>query len=509
MPFSHHEFLRLFDQQSGIKAYILSVLRDANTPVTIDSISKHSKLTRKTIINYVNILQKDVVQHSENKLRLNLTGSGELIVEPQHAQLINDIIWRILADTETYHLGSNILFEKRKRPVALSQHARMSEATLWRKLRMIRKHVTSYQLGIEKRSHRLIGDEIQIRAFMSIQFWNIFRGSKWPFITVPLHECASIVDFLEQFFAVKLNYFARKKTEYAIGTWLHRTRLGYRADMNDTLKQNINNYLFERFVQHYTQFCDQLTTAFPVDTVEIAYLFLSSLAEDYFYQDVHFLEEWLNIHDRQQTQLGASITVVLAHSEQLITNFVERFWSNPHVRAYLASTHLFCQLYKGFCRSSNDDIFWEQRQFNLSNLKKEIAEFIQLLSKQTGFSLFEQQQFLTYRYMSIFSLSHHRTYFEQSIRIWIITDLPKFEQYRLIEGLLDVFNKHFHLVILTDQAVDDYEIDIVISTVSEFPQHGLPKHVRCFTFVKELTFGDYLLLGNAFYSIVKERRSQS
>lgn len=501
--FNNYEFFQFFDRETQSKLYLLSMMRDANQPLSIDFFCQELGISRKTMNKYLYRLERDVERFSDGKLILSSVGGQNYCLIPKNIQWIDDVLWNTLSSTDTYQIWNNIIFETDKKIAYLSQSAYVSESTIWRKLQTLQDFLKKYDIQISKRSHRLIGEESQIRGFLTVHFWNVFRGRKWPFVIQPRKYCLPFIDFLESFFDIQLNQLLRLRLEYLIAVWLMRQRLGYQIRLTSVQRESLDNPIFEHFYKNY-----KLTfSKDSAETDEIGYLFLAVLSEDFFYQNTQFLTEWIAVQDEKQTELYQSICDFLLESDRLITNFHERFWINPMVKGYIWSTHLSCQLYKKFYRSSNGDFFWNQQQFELLNLKKEVIKFIQLAYKRTENPIFLEQEFLTYRYMSVFSLSDLRTYFELPINILITTDLPKFEETRLIERIQTVFEKHFRMNFIFDDIISNQPIDLVISTVSFYLENIAQHYQRCLFFSEEFTLEDYLVLGNELTKILEERRS--
>lgn len=501
--FKNYEFFQFFDRETQSELYLLSILRDANQPLSLDFFCQELGISRKTMNKYLYHLKKDVERFSEGKLELSSVDSQNFCLIPKNIQWIDEVLWNVLSATETYQIWNDIVFETKKKIVHLSQNAYVSEATIWRKLQILREFLSNYDIYIGRRNHRLTGEESQIRGFLTVHFWNVFRGRKWPFITQSRESCSPYIKFLESFFEIHLNHLTRSRMEYIIAIWLIRQHLGHQIQLTTAQRENLDNQVFKRFSIKYK-------LSFPTDRAgieEIGYLLLAVLSEDFFYQNVQFLTEWTTAQEDRKTALNQSICDFLIESDHLITNFYDRFWVNPTVRGYVWSTHLSCQLYKNFYRSSNGDLFWNQQQFELLNLEKEIVEFIDLAYRRTKNPIFLEQKFLTYRYMSVFSLSDFRTFFELPINILIATDLPKFEEGRLIEKIRTLFEKHFQMNFFCDNAVGNQSVDLVISTVSFYLEDIAYQYQRRLFFCEELTLEDSLVLGNELTKILEERRN--
>ncbi|MCA5013643.1 MULTISPECIES: helix-turn-helix domain-containing protein [unclassified Enterococcus] len=493
--------LILFDKEARTKVQLISHFDRSKQWWTMEELVEETGMTKRTIEKYLLLIQEELTVYDP-------TGESRLIYDKhfgcslhfKDSGEIESFLLFIMQNTLCYQLTYAIFFENISSAVQFAQENYTSESTIWRMIRDFREILQQYDLDIQKGSFQLIGDEYQIRKFAHSVIWNLFKGKQWPFSQVAIQRVDQILNSVEAFFKVELSTLKRQSMAYFIATCLTRNQNGHSVKWSVEVKENTeNNELFQEFSECLKEHFEESVWS----TAEAAFMFSAVLTVDDCYRDPEIEKRIYDFHEINNTALYQSIVSLRKVAEEHLDNIELSEIEVKHLTPYAFSSHIFCQIFKGFEFSNTRYNYWNRIQLKYPVLISKLASLIDLLAEQTGEIVFFQKNFLIPRYLLMYAFIGRLSQFEKQIRVVLITNLPVLEEERVIVRLDETYKNDYNLEVIQESALNDTEYQLVLST-SKVPKEKIGD-VPNLIFNTELTKVDYAELDKVLWQIVKER----
>lgn len=493
--------LILFDKEARKKVQLISQFDRSKQWWTMEELVEKTGMTKRTIEKYLLLIQEELTVYDP-------TGESRLIYDKRLGCSLyfknsgeNEFfLLYIMQNTLSYRLTYEIFFENIDSAVQFAQENYTSESTIWRIIRDFREILQHYDLDIQKGSFQLTGDEYQIRKFAHSVIWNLFKGKQWPFSQVSAQRVDEIINHVEVFFKVKLSTLKRQSMAYFVATCLTRNQNGHTVSWSREVRENTeNNALFQEFFEYFKKYFEGSTWSIA----EAAFMFSAVLTVDDCYHDPEIKKRIYDFHEINNTALYQSIVSLKKVAEEYLDNIELSEIEVKHLTPYAFSSHMFCQIFKGFEFSNTRYNYWNRIQLKYPVLISKLTSLIDLLAEQTGDTVFLQKNFLIPRYLLMYAFVGRLSRFEKQIKVVLITNLPVLEEERVIVRLDETYKNDYNLEIIQESALNDTEYQLVLST-SKVPKEKIGD-VPNLIFNTELTKVDYAELDKVLWQIVKER----
>lgn len=147
----------------------------------------------------LNILENDlnVFQNDAFFLDVSKKKGAFLSIDDEHN--LKEFISFIILRSPLVQVLTAISFQKFISVTSYAHENFLSESTVRRYLKRIRDIIAPYEITITKKNYLLSGSETQIRYFLFLFFWRIYRGITWPFSFINKDQIiASTEDFLNR-----------------------------------------------------------------------------------------------------------------------------------------------------------------------------------------------------------------------------------------------------------------------------------------------------------------------
>lgn len=493
--------LMLFDKEARTKIQLISQFDRTKQWWTMEELIEETGMTKRTIEKYLLLIQEELT-------KFDPTGQSQLVYDKRlgcslhfkDSGEIESFLLYIMQNTLSYRLTYEIFFENIDSAVQFAQENYTSESTIWRIIRDFREILQHYDLDIQKGSFQLTGNEYQIRKFAHSTIWNLFKGKQWPFSQVSVHRVDEIINHVEAFFKVELSALKRQSMAYFVAICLTRNQNGHSVSLSREVRENTENNEF------FLEFFEYLQEPFEGSgwtKEEAAYMFSAALTVDDYYSNLEIERRIYQFHETNNTALYQSIVSLRKAAKEHLDNIELSEGEVKYLTAYAFSSHMFCQMFRGFEFSNTRYNYWNRIQLKYPVLINELTRLIDSLAEQTKDDIFLQKNFLIPRYILMYAFIGRLPQLEKKITIVLITNLPILEEERVIIRLGEAYKNDYNLEIKRESEIQGSEYQLVVST-SKVPQEKIGK-VPNLIFNTELTKVDYAELDKVLWKIVQER----
>lgn len=241
--------LHFLDKNDLHKLKILQLLNDSNNEQTLDSISSHFFIDKRTVQSLITYIQSDIQQmHIHSKIKIEQRENGVIFFH-----MSSDFTLQVFL---LYYFKKSVLFifcrslynSEFTTSSKFAKDNYISLSTFKNKLVELRNLLDTFDLQLNLNSnYPLIGDEKQIRHFYFYFFWTNYQTLEWPFKEISMEK---IKQYLDKNFIPFAN-FSFSDT-YKILIWLSitimRIKKGFYIDSNETYTTIKNkNIPFSKF----------------------------------------------------------------------------------------------------------------------------------------------------------------------------------------------------------------------------------------------------------------------
>lgn len=264
----------MIDESEIVELKILQLLESEARWWTIEEISLSLNLSKATIQKYLGNLKTRIDSFSNNQIKIETSTSKGIFLHRFSSFNVQVIYTQILKELVTFSIFNSFLYDERVSIIKLSSENFMSVASLRRKYKTYNAYFEPLNLSIKK--DIFSGDERQIRWFYSEFYWQIFKGTEWPFRLIPKDFMNGVVDTIQSFFNMEIIPEVKEEMMYWVTVHCIRHIKGHRVPEDPEIKNYaLNNPLFQPFI-------DILKNIFPNEAKnrddkmpgEMQYLFL-------------------------------------------------------------------------------------------------------------------------------------------------------------------------------------------------------------------------------------------
>lgn len=452
------EARQILDQETLIFLTLLILINKQKDWISIDEISKKTSYERRTIIKYLLKLQEQAEKFDSSQELIQLIKKNKVYCSfRDESQLVMFIIF-IVEQSITVQLLRSIFFNDKLSRIKFSIEHYISESTFRRTIHSFRKQITPFdiQLKSKQRYYYLIGDELQVRFYAYLAFWATYQGVSWPFPISEQKIRTTLTHLLGDSF-LSLDPPYQKKLCYLLAVNYHRWKLGH----TPTAK-NMNQSVCHTISKKYLETIESTSFLRPLNWTENeAVFFLSQLqAEAFIYTTT--LGDFFTEHHQSIGSTPFSSSAI--YKEELL-NFYSLRLPIENVKlfdSYSLASHIHASLYKGFGGTLGG---YDSAIISTSDypyLYKEMTNFIKHLQTLHPEKNFDNEKYLLYRYVLLFSIVEKQVFFEPPIYVKFVTDQSMIVQTLVSSKINSIFSHEFNLIFLS--ALDTTQADISIST---------------------------------------------
>lgn len=421
---------------------ILSSIYQHISGNNIDELTEVTKLSRKTIYKYIQIinsnsqllLEKDIISSDNNLYWFNgnkvdfVTLRLDLFKNTTPIKLIEALLQNSSVNVYQFCLENFV-----------------SESTLKKNLRVFNSFMASLniKLKVQKNEIYLIGDEAKIRYCFASFFWRIFTGVRWPFKTLNKDKLDKVTSVLFTNVANEITESKKEVLQYLIAVNILRASSGHNINL-DSLPEYSHSLTNNN--QFFYQISQKLMEIFSLSTTEIQFIVLNF----YIFPEFHIISE-------KMPSTLKSLNYYSPNSYNSIINFKNSIQNQlPSVRLEFNDENLFlATLISGRIAF---DLFKEIyfHIYDLDFIKFFKGEFpallptIQEIVTQNNKNISRGQlKSLVFRYAQAYLICFPPQNFEPKINILLITDLPIYIENLLIKNITLLLSSKYNFDLKT------------------------------------------------------------
>lgn len=264
----------MIDETEIIELRILQLLESEERWWTIEEIAVLLDLSKATIQKYLGNLKTRIEGFPEEKIMIETSTSKGIYLHRLSSFNLHFLYTDILKELLVFSIFNRFLYENHVSIVKISSENFVSVASLRRKYKIYNTYFEHLNLSIKK--DIFSGDERQIRWFFSEFYWQIFKGTEWPFRLIPQPFMKGVIEAIQNFFHMKIIPEVKEEMTYWVTVHCLRHIKGFRVESDSEIqKYSQNNPMFSPFI-------DILKNLFPNEAknndettpADMEYLFL-------------------------------------------------------------------------------------------------------------------------------------------------------------------------------------------------------------------------------------------
>lgn len=238
----------MIDESEIIELRMLELLESESRWWTIEEIASLLDLSKATIQKYLGYLKARIETFPKEHIMIETSTSKGIYLHRLPSFNVQLLYTQILKELLVFSVFSSFLYSEHVSIVKVSSENFISVASLRRKYKVYNTYFETLDLAIKK--DIFSGDERQIRWFFSEFYWQIFRGTEWPFRLIPQPFVNGVIHTIQNFFGVELIPEVKEEMAYWITINGLRHIKGYRVPEDEEIKKyTLNNPLFAPFME--------------------------------------------------------------------------------------------------------------------------------------------------------------------------------------------------------------------------------------------------------------------
>ena len=436
---------------------ILAIISEEKRWYTILEISERSDMITRTVQRYIHELDARIRNFNDDNIQLLVTKNKGVFLELHPGADLSGFSLFLLEDNITIDLLKSLFFENFHSVKKFAYDNFMSETTIRRLLKMFQEIVEPYQIHLTRETFIIEGKESQIRLFIYIIFWKVYRGATWPFETINRKLINNHADKVATILKLNLTAIHKQQIAYILAINIIRVRKKHFIEKEDRWDHYIN---IEEDYSGYKKFKAIFEDMNMGSDGEISFFYLIMETRPKIYEVKEISDRIMNYHKKQNSSIWLA-------TELFLIRFSENFLEIPEDQRSIFITnsfcaHLFCDLFDNFSLDINGYEYLDNHEKFYPILNTKLDSLIDELYAETKNKIFLEKEFLLTRYALLFSLLKPLTYFEKEIQIVLDTDLPKLAEINLKNQILDTLKYRYTIVFLDKNNAE--EADLFLTT---------------------------------------------
>ena len=461
------EILELLDKKNKFSCLMIDFSQSENDWLSVYNLSLKFDLNQRSIQRYIHDLEEKIEEFND-KMNTNITieyNKFKGIKITYNGSAAFKLKNFIIDQDDTITLLNQLIFSKVSSINKYSEENFISEYSLKKSIKKIEELLKGFQINLSKHKTTFEGVERNIRMFMYIFLWTLYKDADWPFSYISESKIYHSVDNFSEY--GKLNF-----------TKIHRKQMAYLMSVN--LLRNKKKFYIKK------------------DTVWEDYVNLEALKKDpvviqgmenyqyYFENDIYFLLLLIQMQYRifKSNELRERIfgyhkkrnSDVYYLTKQMMELFQKRFFEIPDeikdvFFTYCFCAHLFCRVFKSI-RFDIDGYDVLIKNDTSPKLLTKLNDFLKELEEKHDNPIFLEKSFLIRKYFLLFSYLESTTIYETKIVVGIDSDLPFFIREKIKDDVRKNFDNRYHLELVESNVPD---VDVILTNMPSL--HEEEKHV--------------------------------
>lgn len=484
----HFQFISP-DEHLEIK--IANYLNRRHRFVTVSELSKEFESSSDKIRNILRTLKKRVRSFQDSRYLVFIYSKkqGVLFTTPDDNNLKSFNSY-IISQSALIQLFLSISCYDFRSVTNYAHNSYTSESTVRRQLNQIRQIIRRYDLDIAKNSYELIGSETQIRYFLFLFFWRIYRGLNWPFSSINEQSVEyAIISMSKKGLLKILSPIENRRLMFYIA--VTRLRLRNKNHIANNYMTVNSSELEQNFIVNFDMISD--SKYYPKEEAHFAFKFCLGLnwLKDTFTQ--------FEFERESNSDIYHTVTI-------FFSNFETKFFKIPSERMgelslFIFRVHLVASMFSNFDSDMNGFLYDNFLSKYYPNLKEKLSFFINELEEFPD-PIFHETDFLLIHYSMLISLLNLQTSFEKKVFLGFDSSLPKSLQLNQIDRIGSYFKNFFNFEIYQIEDIrDPSKIDIIVTSVSLNEYTQLFPNAQVLSISRTVGVNDLLTIEKALLNI--------
>lgn len=443
------DFKSLLDRSLLIEISILDILFQSHLWLTVEEISKQTSYNRKTIIKYIGIIE----DYPELDGLLKKRGTG-IKLEIDKIDY-NKIKSRILKKSVPFIMIDRILKTGSFSMSYISQETFLSESNIYKYMKKLKEILSPYEINLIKIKNQYIlsGDEKNIRYYLYLVYWQIYKGVSWPFSNDMRKRIFTDLQLLSQkyHFNLTVPFNNQLSMIIAINYLRFRTKnplyFDHSTDKLFILNESISafDFIAEMFKREYH---------LPVEETHFFFFYLLSRPSFFYFWKNS--KKFINSHkDLDTDQYRAAQLIISGLMKRYPTLKIDF-----SIIEGLYSIHYHSYFFKNFATDVSNYKIDNYLSKNFPELKKELTVLLETVDTSSLNNIFFQKTYLITHYSILVATILSETYFEKKIFVKLDTDFPFYIEQIVKQQLLNHFKSSFNLSFVRG---DSNEFDLLLT----------------------------------------------
>lgn len=433
----------MIDESEIIELRMLELLESEAKWWTIEEIAMQLNLSKATIQKYLGNLKSRIELLSKAEIMIETSTSKGIFLHRLPSYNVQFLYTQILKELLIFSVFNSFLYDEHVSIIKISSENFISVASVRRKYKIYNTYFENLNLVIKK--DVFTGDERQIRWFFSEFYWQIFKGTEWPFRLIPLPFVNSVIETIESFFNIELIPEVKEEMKYWTTINGLRHLKGYRVPEDAEIsKYTLNNPLFIPFIEIMKNiFPNEAKNKDERGPGEMQYFFLLLSALPIMEKNTEYTQLMYQAHQTGNTQMYQMTKDWLSLYEEIFgpIDSQENYYQ---IETKLLRIHSFSYLYR-----MGGAIFFKKNYVNeLINYHPRFFEKMEVIltildEKYTNIT--ENRDYLMENYALLATESLEISQFERTVRIALSFSKGVLYESVVEEKLHSYFNNRYKL----------------------------------------------------------------
>ena len=489
------KMMKIIDSSVSIKLDIAELLYRSKFWVSSEEIAMYLKLDKKTIHRYTSELSEDILDFNKDTISFEIIKGKGVKLHVSNSNDYREFKQFLLDNTLTINIVKALALKKGNSLISLANDNFVSESTIRRKIQQLKEYIDHMDISITSRAGRysIVGDEKEIRMFLFIILWKVYRGRTWPFSEINHNKMMGLINNLTQTTNFQFKEINKQKVAFMLAICLVRYNKGSKIDLSKIDSKIIN--LCE-VIDKYTDISKQLSNYYFLPKNESLFFSLLLLSRPVIYSlsfENHSVAELCkNIEPEYYTTTISVLNGLLEHFE---------LKASPTVYSQILNTllanHLYLYMNPGTHYDNNGYYIYPALYSSYPVLIEKIKDFIKHTVPKDLLSSDYNAELLSSSYFFALAQLMDVKKYEPKIYVYFESDFNLIAEKSIINYVYSYLRSTYNIEFFTNYFEDNSSnIDLIVST-SAAPtlielQRNIP-HINIFpeTMRKDITPIEY------------------
>ncbi|MBO0469408.1 helix-turn-helix domain-containing protein [Enterococcus sp. DIV0242_7C1] len=436
------DYKELIDYDARKLLDLFLLLASADGKEKLEIFSRKLSINAKTILRYIKKIKLLIKRFQlEAELSISRKSINYYYLKKSSDYYVEIFLTRFLCELPEIIFLKAIIDDTTIQTKEFSERLSISESSLRRRIKKIDLWLSKSGLSLRRGSYQLVGDEVQIRAFILHFYWLVYRGTIGSFLSSEIESSDKLTETIIHFFQIKINDLQKLSFSRMIQIALWRENNGHqirqKSEWSPYLKESA---IFSNFVQTIVK--EDFAKKIPLS--EFAYLYLMIQANFLPYYGASMQAFIIEEHFLKKTTCYLNTLIAT-------TRFRQIFWEKriEHSKASVISFLSFHLLYELVSDLSFD------RNRSVNKLQEMYPKFLKRIHTCVDELIVEipiykkvKRELLVHRYFTILSTLTSPVYNEKKIVICLMTDFSIEKEYELGKRITAFFQYKYNLVVI-------------------------------------------------------------